>query len=132
MQTNLHTLFKTNKELESQGIVLDFGGGLKFTVKRFGATNPKVKALMAKYYTPYTHAIQTGNLPPELESEISTKVFVESSMVSWEGVVDAEGKEIPFTTENAIKLLIDLPELATKLLEYASDYKNYKESVGNC
>lgn len=131
MSSNLDKFFKTNKMLETDGIWFDVSNETGFKMKRFGGYNsPAVKALMNKYYKPYAKMIENDSLPKDKQDEIMAKVFVESSMIDWKGV-EVEGKEIPFTVEAAVKLLVGLPELNDTLFKYASDFNNFREDLGN-
>ena len=130
MKSNLDKLFKTNSDLEKEGILFEVSDGVRFKVKRFSADNPAVKQLMAKYYKPIAKSIEAGGVSDEKQQEIGIRVFVESSVIGWEGVeIDGQLKE--FNTEDCINLLKSLPILAENLINYASDFKNYREEVGN-
>lgn len=131
MKSNLDKIFKSDKGLEKDGVWFSYTETTSFLIRRFGGFNStKVKAALAKYYKPYARLIEMGTIPEEKEKEIMVKVFVESSIVSWKGI-EIDGKEVEFSVDAAVKLLIHLPELSESLLEYASDSKNYREDLGN-
>ena len=68
MKTNFDAMFKTNTELETEGIDLDFGNGMKFRVKRFGGMNSMaVKKQVAKRLKPYATLIKSNAMPEEKE-----------------------------------------------------------------
>lgn len=130
MESNLDSLFKTDKALEQQGITLEFGPA-KFQVKRFGGWNSQhVKAAMAKYYKPHARSAENGTLTQEQEQTILVKTFVYSSMVGWSGVV-IDKVEQEYSPENAIALFLELPELFKAVQEQAADVSNFKEDAGN-
>lgn len=131
MQSNLDKFFKNDENLESGGIWMEVDEGVKFLVKRFGGFNSsQVKSALAKHYKPYARQVELGTLPLKKEREIQNRVFVESCLLDWKGIV-LDGKEAPFNKEDAVKLLTQLPELSDALVTYASDAKNYKEDLGN-
>lgn len=131
MQSNLDKLFKNDKNSESGGIWMEVSEEIKFLVKRFGGFNSQpVKMALAKYYKPYARQVETGTLSADKEREIQNRVFVESCMLDWKGV-QIDGQEVPFSKEEAVKLLNSLPELADTLVNYANDPKNYREDLGN-
>lgn len=131
MGSNLDSMFKSDTSSELEGIWLEISDTVRFRVKRFGGKNAgSVKMAMAKYYKPFALVLEKGLLAEEKEREIYTKVFVEASLLGWEGV-ELDGESAPFTFENAIKLLGDLPDLTETLIAYASDVKNYAIDVGN-
>jgi hypothetical protein len=130
MKTNLDLIYKTNKENES-GTWFQVSEGVLFHVKRFGGSNSKkVKLSMAKYFDPYAKQIELGILEQEKEDEIMMTVFAESCVLDWKGV-EIDGVTQPFSKENCITLFKSLPDLAKILIEYASDFKNFKDDVKN-
>jgi hypothetical protein len=136
MKTNLSSLYKTNVNLETSGIWMAVGPKVEFLVKRFGGSNAMaVQKSMAKFHKPYAKQISTGSLGQEEINKIDAQVLVDACISGWKGVTDETGKEIEFSFEKAVEILIDLPELLRALLTNASNYENYKEEyreeVGN-
>jgi hypothetical protein len=131
MKTNLDAFFKTNKDHEQKGVWFDLNDDVGFLIKRMGGKNTQaVKAASAKHYKKYARAIQNGTLPAEKEREVLVKTFVESSVMDWRGV-EVEGELKEFSHENCVALFLELPDLADTLIEYASNYENFKEELGN-
>lgn len=137
MKTNLDQLFKQDTNLETEGIFLQLPNGASFKVRRFGGSNTAVKKAMLKHYKPFAKLIEKGLFPEEKEKEIYSKAFIDACLVDWSGV-EVDGKELPFTKENAARLFKSLPELADTLVDYAQDKENFKdgeffekEDVGN-
>lgn len=56
--------------------------------------------------------------------------FINTSLHGWSGVTDEDGKEIPFTRENAMALMYDPEEdddgFAKALMDFASNKANFK------
>ena len=131
MKTNLDSLFKTNETIEQEGIWFEVATGVAFLIKRFGGYNsPKIKAALTKYYKPYARQIENGTMDQAKEKEIMVKVFVESCVLDWKGI-EIDGVATPFSTAECVKLLVALPEMSDLLIQYATDYKNYKDDLGN-
>jgi hypothetical protein len=127
METNLDSMFKSDESCEKEGIVMDFGKGITFTVRRFGGFNSaKIREKVAKKNKPYAFQIQQGTL----DEKISEKLSVEVCLVNWSGVV-VDGAEAPFSQEMAVKLMLARPELYNKIFDFASTFDNYKADVGN-
>lgn len=132
MKTNLHSLFSSNKDFERDGVEFVISSTCSMVVRRFGGANAeKVKAANAKYYKPYARLIQNNAMPEDQQTALMIRAFVDACIVSWKGVEDEEGKELPFTIDNAVKLFTELPELFESVFEYANDVKTYKEDLGN-
>lgn len=137
MKTNLSALYKTDTSFEKEGIWMAVGPEVEFRVKRFGGENSiAVSKAMAKYHKPHAKKLATGSLSQEEINKIDAQVFAEACLTDWKGVTDDAGKEIPFSFEKAVEILIDLPELLRSLLNNSSSFENYKEEyskeeVGN-
>lgn len=131
MKTNLDKHFKTDTNLEKEGVDFALDDKTSFRVRRFNGSNPRVKAAMAAYYKPYARQIEMGTLPQEKSTEIQVHLFVDVCLAAWEGVEDESGKPIEFSKQNAISLFKSLPELFETLWKYANDFANYKEELGN-
>ena len=133
MKTNLDSMFKMNTDLEKDGVWFEFKEGISFKLKRFGGENaPALKESMAKHYKPYANLVAVDALPMRKEKEIMAKVFVDACLVEWKGIIDTErGEEIPYSFDNAVELLMELPELADTLTKFASETDSYRESLGN-
>jgi hypothetical protein len=131
MKTNLDGLFKTDESIEKQGVWYELAPGVAFLIKRFGGYNsPTIKSALAKYYKPYAKQIENGTLDQSKEKEIMNKVFVEACIVDWKGIV-INGENAQFSVDACVKLMGSLPEMADILIAHASDFKNYKEDLGN-
>jgi hypothetical protein len=131
MKTNLDQFYKTDKALETQGIWFNISEECGFLMRRFGGFNStEVKKAMAKYYKPFSKMIKAGTLPADKENLVMVKTFVEASMIDWRGV-EIDGEEVDYSFDAAVKLLVELPQLAETLIEYASSYESFKEELGN-
>lgn len=130
-KTNLDKLFKTDIQAEREGVEFTISDDCGFTVRRFNASNPQVKAAFATHFKPFARQMQMGTMDPEKEQEINMKVFVNACLVGWRGVKDENDQEIPFSKDSAVALFKRLPDLFETLTEYASNIENYREEVGN-
>lgn len=130
MKTNLDQFFKTDKALEKDGVWFDISSDIGFLVRPFKQTNPRVKAAMANHYKPYARQIELNSLDLAKQFEINIKIFIDVCLVEWKGV-EADGKPLELTTENAIKFFTGLPDLFDTLWKHSTDFTNYKEDLGN-
>jgi len=131
METNLDSLFKTKKHLETDGVWFKISADTSFCLRRFGGSNgQKVKMAMAKYHKPHARLIESDALPLEDVNKIMAQVVAHSCLVDWKGVV-VSGEELPCNPENAVKLFTALPELFNRLFEYISGADSFKEDLGN-
>jgi len=130
MKSNLDKLFKSDSNLEQEGVLFEIADGIQFKVRRFGGGNREVKKAMVKYYKPYARLIERNLLPEDKEREIYQLAFIDACLVDWQGV-EIEGATAECTKENALKLFKELPELFETLLEHSQSVEHYREEVGN-
>lgn len=53
------------------------------------------------------------------------KSFIETNVTGWNNVADEKGELLPFTTDTAIKVLTDLPDLLDEIIAFSLDGDNY-------
>ena len=63
--------------------------------------------------------------------KVEEKNICQVTIVTWEGIYDESGKEIPFTQDNAVKLFTDLKDLFDDIYQKASSLDTFKADVGN-
>ncbi len=139
MKSNLDKLFLANTDLEKDGV--DFiiqekneKEGLEeisFRLRRYNDQNPRHKAAQAAHYKPHARQIELGTLSASKMRELLAKTFIDVCLVSWTGVQDEKGEPITYTKESALALFTRLPDLFDTLWNHASDFKSFKEDVGN-
>lgn len=130
MKTSLDKHFKTDSDLEKNGVWFDISEDIGFLIRPFKGTNPRVKAAMAAHYKPLARQIELGTIDPDKEREIQVKLFTEICLVDWKGV-EMDGQSVECNKENAMALFKELPDLFDTLWKHSGDFKNYKEDVGN-
>jgi len=131
MKTNLDKFFKTNSQLEENGVWFDIvPDEVGFLVRPFKGTNPRIKAAMAAYYKPYAKQIEMGTMDLDKQNEIQIKLFIDVCLVNWKGV-EIDGQEVPCNKENALRVFRELPDLFDTLWKHCQDFNNYKVDLGN-
>lgn len=119
--------FSTDPKLEAEsGVLLDYGASGKILIHRAGGANKKFAAVLTAKLKPYRRQIEAGTMDDGVASRILAEAYADSVIKEWEGVCDAEGKPIPFTRDNVIKLLTDLPELFKDIQEQAASVSNFR------
>lgn len=122
---SIYQVFATNKNLEVQGIVLDFGVA-KFKVRRAGGSNREFNSTFANKTRAHTRAIQNGTLDPELSNAILIDVYFDAVMLGWE-VTDKNGQPMMYSRENFKNLMTELPDLWATIREEAEKMKNFQD-----
>ncbi len=130
MKTNLDKLFKTDANLEKNGVWFDISSDIGFLLRPIKTSSPTTKAAFAAHFKPYARQIELGTLDQDKQNEVHIKIFIEASLVDWKGV-EIDGAFAAFTPENAMKFFKALPDLFETLWKHASDFNNYREDLGN-
>jgi len=76
----------------------------------------------------HKHAIGAEMLSDDLAKKITKEVFVSTVLLGWKNVTDAEGKDLPFSKENALKLFHDLPDLYEDLVRQSNNANTFKDA----
>lgn len=142
MNNPLYAQYKTDKNLELQGIFFEVGEikepgpdgqevkkPIRFKIARAGGANSNFAKAMERESKPFKRAIQTKTLSNEKADEIYRRAFVSGVLLGWENVRDQDNRDLAFTFDNALKLFADLPDLFNDLREAATDAALFREEV---
>lgn len=133
---SLYNLFKTDEDLEKEGIWIQYGEAsngqqIGFKIARAGGQNTAFAKALEKATKPYRKAIQTGMLDDKTADSIYKQVFIDTVVLDWKNVENSDGEILKFNKENAIKLFSDLPELFADLREQAGNVSLFRAEVRN-
>ena len=120
---NLKELFGTDKVKEKEGVWQDMGDGLKMRIARIG--NPKYQKRFEALSKPHRRALRRGTLSNEIAEKLLVQCIAETIVLDWEGV-EENGKETPFSVENAVRILLEYPELRKYVEDIANEMEGYK------
>jgi len=131
---NLYNAFKTNGDLEKEGVWLEYGdnqGGkpVRILIARAGGKNTAFAKALEKATRPYRKALQLGTLDNSVADRLHREVFAKTVVKGWENVEGPDGELMTFTEENVIKLFTDLPDLFADVREQANSVAIYREEV---
>lgn len=122
---NLYSKFQ-NGDKERDGITVtygknDKGENIDFIIARAGGTNERYLKVLEQVTKPYRRQLQNNLLEPFQFRSLMAEVYAKSVILGWNGVEDADGNELPFSQDNVIKVLTDLPELFDDLQTVANE-----------
>lgn len=114
--SSLYKQFETNKDLEIDGISLEYGTNSKgqsihIKIARAGGSNTKFAKVLEFKFRPYKRALANDQMDQGVAEKLMINAYAEAVILGWSGVEDKEGNELPFSVEAAIKLFTDLPDL---------------------
>lgn len=132
--TNIFNLYETDKELEKNGVWIEYPGGEMFKVARIGTSESSYNKLLRQKTKQYKRKIDTDTMDFDVLSKIMMDVFAQTSLRDWKNVKekDSDGKEklIDFSPENALELMRRLPDLFDDLHTQAQALSTFqKEAV---
>lgn len=113
---SLYNTFETDKSLERDGIVLDYGFNSKqqpvqIRIARAGGANAKFAKVIEQKMKPYKRAIANDTMDNKVAEKLLIESYADAVILGWEGVEDRQGNPLDFTRENVVKVLTDLPDL---------------------
>jgi len=116
--------FATNPALELNGAWVDIGDGSSVLVARNG--NKNSRALSKQLVAPHKVALRNDKLPDDVLEKITIQVMAQTILLDWKGI-DEAGQPVPYTVENARRLLTDYPDFRDQVSGIASDMRNYQD-----
>jgi hypothetical protein len=116
--------FGTSRELETDGVWVDLGDGSKIKVARIG--NSRYNEVFQKLIAPFRRQVRMGNIPNEVADEILVKAMARTVLLDWEGIAE-DGKAVPFSVENAYRLMKEYPDFRNVVSEVAQEMETFKE-----
>ncbi len=136
--------FKTDKDLETQGVQFTYTAGdgkpiFRVRLARAGGANKKYDQVREEVYAPYR---RLAKLTEEMQSQAAREVFSRGVVVknTWEtfnrttnefmpGIEDETGEVVPATAENIARIMELLPDLYGVLVGESMSMHNYKNEA---
>lgn len=131
---SLYRQFKTDSKLEKEGVLLEYGQNSKgksicIRIARANSSNDAYVKRMEAKVKPHRRQIQNETIERALLVGILREVFAETVVLGWENVEDENGKDMPFTKDNCIKLFTDLPDLFEDVQEQAQKAALFRAEI---
>ena len=115
---DLRKAFGTNKKKEQEGVWVKGEEGSEFLIARAG--NPAAEKLTQELMRPHRRRLRAGTLPDEVTKEISYTVLATAVLLGWKGV-KVDGKEVPYSPEQAKELFTEMPDFADFVAGYSME-----------
>lgn len=126
-------MFKSDVEAEVSGIDVPLQPNDDNTVPAFrvgrmhARANPRYAKAAEQHQRPVARELELGVLDNETARDVNVKIFVDGVLLGWQHVQDEDGSTIPYTRDNAIKLMTGLPELRDHLEYQARNFENFRQ-----
>ena len=124
----LDKAFGTDAALEEEGKWFDLGENARVLVGRFGSK--RHNRVMDKLRAPYEHMLaRKGKIPKDEMSDMIRESVASGVLLGWEGFVDKDGKDIPFSEEEALNAITLYKDFYDLLFDFSNDMANFLSYV---
>jgi hypothetical protein len=120
---DLRKTFGGDKALERDGVDLHLGGDAYVTVARAGGTNVAYDRAVQKHMRP--HRSKTGYLDNDVYVDVLKQAYADAVVLDWRGI-EFDGEPLPYSRENALKLMRELPDLWDVIKTHAEKLANFQ------
>lgn len=132
--SGLYSQFKTDESVEKEGLLLEYGPNskgdpIRIRIARAGGSNVAFVKSFERHSQPYKRLIQLGQMDEANNRRLMLNVYLDSVVKGWENVEDEEGNPLPFSRDNATKLLTDLPDLFGDIMTQAANATLFRETI---
>lgn len=132
---NMYDLFRTDENMEVEGIWLDYGE-FRIKVAAAGQGNSAYVKYAEKKLKPVRRALETGAMSNERAQALMADIYAVTIVKSWQvkdeddkwkdGMHDEEGNVIPMTKESVTSAFTALPRLFMDVQEGAQSMSNFQ------
>ncbi len=131
---SLYAQFATDKNVEKEGVVLEYGLNSKkkvmsIRIARAGGANTHYAKLLESKIKPYRRQIQNETLDNSVAEKLTKEVYALSVVLGWENIEDKDGNELEFNQTNFIKLMDDLPDLWSDIQSQATRAALFRSEI---
>lgn len=120
----------TDPTLESEvGVVVRFPGGRKFRILRAGGSNRRFTRAFQAAIRPHRRELERGTMDAEESQEIMLRLYPRYVVIGWEGIKDAQGKEIPWSAKAGEAYFRAFPNLFDDITRLATELTLFSEKT---
>lgn len=116
--------FRLDKDAKATGVWVDFGGGASIKIAAFD--NPSFADAFRKATKPYNDLGK--EIPDDDQIEIMSRTMSQFIVLDWKGIYDGDD-ELPYSTDNAYRLLFELEWIRSKIIAEAQKLDNFKSKA---
>lgn len=120
----------TDETMEGEtGLWIAFPNGRRIRILRAGGSNKRFTRAFQTAIRPYERAMKRGTMDQEVSEGIMRELYARYVVVAWDGINDADGDEVPFTTNNVVGFFDAFPEIFNELVTLASNAATFSEEM---
>jgi len=136
---SIDKLFKMDTVMEKEGIIIDYGD-FRVRIARAGGSNQKFSKVFQAKMKPLRRQIDTDTLDEKVAARVMAEAYAEAVILDMDilqkdgtyksGIkVTDDGKPLPVTKENVVKVLVDYPEFFRDLQNQANQVGLYRTAA---
>lgn len=122
---DLRKTFAADPVLEAEGIEVHLGAGAYITLARAGGGNVRYEAAMRRLFAPHKRALANNTLDERTATDILQGAYAEAVVIGWRGV-ELDGQPLPYSVENARRVLREFPEIWRIVQDEATRFSNFR------
>lgn len=119
--------FKTNEDLETNGVWVDIGEGARLLVARMN--NPNFQKMFTKLTEPHRKALQRNTLDEAVLEDIAIRCVAKTVLLDWSGWQGDDGADVPYSEEKALEWLRDLKDFRALVREISTEQATFRETL---
>lgn len=115
--------------IDNDNSLLTAGMWVEFEDSQFLVThmsNMAFQRAVTRKQAPYRSRIEKGTLDPQISRDLMVQAMAEALVLDWKDVVDASGKQVPFSKEACLKALKNNDGLRDFISEFAMNLDNFR------
>lgn len=146
----LFKTFEMDTDLEREGISINYGS-VKFQIARAGGRNKAFKDTFQAKAKKHRTQLDNETMSDDMADRIMAESYAEAVILGWwtrkededgdpildkkgeeqwvDSVENKAGKNVKFSKEECVKLLLGLPDLFLSLQSYAAKSANYRKEL---
>jgi len=134
---SMYEQFKTNPDVEKEGVWLDYGD-FRVRIGRAGGANKDFQKVAERLARPYRRAIATNSIPREKAEELLMATYAEAVVKGWEikdgdgwtpGIEGPDGDILDVNVENILATFQALPTLYEDVQTQAQSWALFKADI---
>jgi len=120
---DIRKTYYTDPTLEAEGVWVELGEGARIRVARAG--NPANRRKLSKLLERHRATLRSRNLPDDILERVTIETMAETILLGWDGI-NEDGKPLPYTPENARRLLTTYRDFRDQVAAIAADMALFK------
>jgi hypothetical protein len=119
--------YNTSRDLEEEGVWVDFGDGVKVQVRRLNSKHSR--ETRRKLEKPYSSQFRNREMPDSLQEQLLNKQVAQSIVVNWEGVPNPESPkdQLGYTPDNVLMVIEKFPDFRDDILTASMERTTFEK-----